>query len=117
MAVRKNYREIKENPALSYITQISGITDIKDDEPQKSVESPIENVLKEASSLEISSTPEGYKIKPQYTEIKTRRVQLIFPPSLFRKAQARAKRLNLSLNEFICLMLDAILHNDPDPEK
>ncbi len=114
MAVRKNYREIKENPALSYITQISGTTE---NEPQKSVESPIENVLKEASSLEISSTPEGYKIKPQYTEIKTRRVQLIFPPSLFRKAQARAKRLNLSLNEFICLMLDAILRNDPDPEK
>ena len=112
--MKRNYREVKDNPALGYITQMSATSE----EEKKEATEPqsLEAVLQEVSSIEITPTPEGYKIKPQYSEVKTRRVQLIFPPSLFRKAQARAKLSNLSLNEFICLVLDAIVHDDPDPE-
>ena len=107
--MKRNYREVKDNPALGYISQISATSE----EEKKEATEPqsLEAVLQEVSSIEITPTPEGYKIKPQYSEVKTRRVQLIFPPSLFRKALS-----NLSLNEFICLVLDAIVHDDPDPE-
>lgn len=112
--MKRNYREVKNNPALGYISQIS---DTSEEEKKEATEpQSLEAVLQEASSIEITPKPEGYKIKPQYSEVKTRRVQLIFPPSLFRKAQARARLLNLSLNEFICLVLDAIVHDDTDPE-
>ena len=111
--MKRNYRDVKDNPALSYISQMS----LEEKEEAIEQQEPLEPVLKEVSLIEIPSTPEGYKIKPQYGEIKTRRVQLVFPPLLFRKVQRRAKRLNLSLNEFVCLILDAIVHNDPDPEE
>ena len=111
--MKRNYRDVKDNPALSYISQMS----LEEKEEAVEPQEQLEPVLKEVSSVEIPSTPEGYKIKPQYGEIKTRRVQLVFPPSLFRKVQRRAKRLNLSMNEFVCLILDAIVHNDPDPEE
>ena len=112
--MKKSYRDVKDNPALSYISQMSAEEKEEVADPQESV---LEPVLKEVTSIEIPATPEGYKVKPQYSEIKTRRVQLVFPPSLFRKVQRRAKRLNLSLNELVCLILDAIVRNDADPEE
>ena len=116
--MKKNYRDVKDNPALSYISQMS-VVEEKEEEHQADEQStyeqePLEPVLKEVASIEIPVTPKGYKVKPQYSEIKTRRVQLVFPPSLFRKVQRRAKRLNLSLNEFVCLILDAIVRDDPE---
>ena len=77
---------------------------------------PLQNVLTQAATVEVAPTPEGFRIKPQYSEIKSRRVQLVFPPSLFRKVQARAKATHVSLNEFVCLVLEAVVHDDLDPE-
>ena len=77
----------------------------------------LEETLRKASELKIPATPAGYRISPQYRELKTHRTQLVFPPSLFRKAKKRAQQLNVSLNEFICLILEAIVGNDADPKK
>ena len=114
--MKKNCRDVKDNPTLNYVSQMSVIEE-KKEEVAESQESELEHVLREVLVVEIPATPEGYKVKPQYGETKTRRVQLVFPPSLFRKLQRRAKRLNLSLNEFVCLILDAIVRNDADPEE
>ena len=123
MSTKKSYREVKDNPALSYITQIQDKSESQREdtvdlaEPSSTSENaPLQNVLTRAATVEVAPTPEGFRIKPQYSEIKSRRVQLVFPPSLFRKVQARAKATHVSLNEFVCLVLEAVVHDDPDPE-
>ena len=152
-ATRKNYQEIKDNPALSYISQMrtqdseeykrednqvfqeevseiselsekSAVAEIEKTESDQVTEKALEpnaetleETLRKASELKIPATPAGYRISPQYRELKTHRTQLVFPPSLFRKAKKRAQQLNVSLNEFICLILEAIVGNDADPKK
>ena len=123
MSTKKSYREVKDNPALSYISQIQDKSEKKSEGtfdiaklPQIAEDAPLQNVLTQAATVEVAPTPDGFRIKPQYSEIKSRRVQLVFPPSLFRKVQARAKTAHVSLNEFICLVLEAVVHDDPDPE-
>ena len=161
-ATRKNYQEIKDSPALSYISQMhtqnsdecgheyeregnqdfhEGISEVSEmsaipetneevkgvtegiessDVTEKPLETPsetLEETLRKASEMKIPATPAGYRISPQYRELKTHRTQLVFPPSLFRKAKRRAQQLNISLNEFICLILQAIVGNDADPKK
>ena len=123
--MRKNYQEIKDSPALSYISQMQNqeenevLSNGEAVKPKESVDSPIEpleEILKKATEIEIPATPAGYRITAQYRELKTHRTQLVFPPSLFRKVKRRAKQLNISLNEFVCLILQAIVENDPDPK-
>ena len=123
--MRKNYQEIKDSPALSYISQMQNQKEnevLSKDEavkPEESVDSPVEpleEILQKATEIEIPATPAGYRITAQYRELKTHRTQLVFPPSLFRKVKRRAKQLNISLNEFVCLILQAIVENDPDPK-
>lgn len=105
--MKKNYQEIKENPALSYISQMN------DDNTASKIEAEdLETILQNASAVEIEPVPDGYKIKPQYSEVKTRRVQLVFPPSLFKKVQSQAKKANMSVNEFVCLILNAVINRD-----
>ena len=123
--MRKNYQEIKDSPALSYISQMQNqeekevLSKGEAVKPEESVDSPVESleeILKKATEIEIPATPAGYRITAQYRELKTHRTQLVFPPSLFRKVKRRAKQLNISLNEFVCLILQAIVENDPDPK-
>jgi len=109
--MKKSYQEVKENPALSYISQMN------DDSFASGAETEIESeelgtMLQNASAVKIEPVPEGYKIKPQYSEVKSRRVQLVFPPSLFKKVQSQAKKANMSVNEFVCLILDAVVNRD-----
>ena len=61
--MKRNYREVKDNPALGYISQMS----VTSEEEKKETTEPqsLETVLQEASSIEITPTPEGYKI-PRY---------------------------------------------------
>ena len=102
--------------------EVKGVTEgiEASDVTEKTLETPsetLEETLRKASEMKIPATPVGYRISPQYRELKTHRTQLVFPPSLFRKAKKRAQQLNVSLNEFICLILQAIVGNDADPKK
>ena len=49
--------------------------------------------------------PIGYK--PAYIEVKSKRVQLVFQPSIYNKAKIRAAEKGLSLNEYIHRLIDA----------
>ena len=51
--------------------------------------------------------PEGYKIAPQYVELKTKRVQLLVQPSLYEAVKAKASSLGISTNEAISEALKA----------
>ena len=147
MSTKKNYKDVKENPALSYISQIHAdkfesdreghfhvgsvppgagyknkdqngtITGCNTQNDQLIDGNSLSQNFAQTVPIDITPTPEGFKIKPQYSEIKTRRVQLVFPPSLFRKVKARATNAHISVNEFVCLVLDAVVHHDPDPEE
>lgn len=105
--MKKNYQEVKENPALSFISQMNEESNTSEAEVENE---NLDTILQNASSVEIAPVPEGYKIKPQYGEVKSRRVQLVFPPSLFKKVQSQAKKANISVNEFVCLILDAVVN-------
>lgn len=50
--------------------------------------------------------PEGYKLNPLYIETKSKRVQLVLQPSLYKRVKAAADKENLSFNEYCHRLLD-----------
>lgn len=52
------------------------------------------------------TAPEGYKLAPEYIETKTKRVQLVFQPSIYKRAKAAATEQGLSLNEYLHRLID-----------
>lgn len=53
--------------------------------------------------------PEGYKIDPRFIEKKTKRVQLVLQPSLYKRAQKAAKKQKISFNEMVHQLLNEYL--------
>ena len=45
--------------------------------------------------------------KPAYVEVKSKRVQLVFQPSIYERAKAKATKQNISLNEYIHRLIDS----------
>ncbi len=54
----------------------------------------------------VPNVPKGFKYVPDYKEIKSKRVQLVFPPSLANKIKSVAKRNNLSVNTLCISILE-----------
>lgn len=48
--------------------------------------------------------PEGYKLVS--TEVKSKRVQLVFKPSTYAKAKAKAEAQGISLNEYMHKLIE-----------
>lgn len=62
---------------------------------------------------EQAAAPAGYKLNPAYVEKRTRRVQLVFQPSLYEKAEAHYKALGYrSFNDYINSILEAELNKE-----
>lgn len=57
--------------------------------------------------------PEGMKLNPEYIEKyiekRTKRVQLVFQPSIYEAAKVRAIELGTSLNDYIHQLIEADL--------
>lgn len=91
MPKRKSFiDEETGNPALAFISETS-IKAVEDGEETK------EQELKAPTG---EKPPKGYKYNPLYIETKTKRVQLVFQPSLYEKIRAASKAAGLSFNEF-----------------
>ena len=45
--------------------------------------------------------PQGFKPNPEYIETRSKRVQLLMQPSLYKQLKARAKREKRSLNDHV----------------
>ena len=45
--------------------------------------------------------PEGYKLNPEFIELKSRRVQILIQPSVHEAIKAKAKAEGISTNEAI----------------
>lgn len=50
--------------------------------------------------------PKGYRLNPEFLEVKSKRVQLVFRPSTYKAARAAAKRAGVSLNEYIHQLIE-----------
>lgn len=80
-------KEREESPALMFISTADKTKETNTETPSR-------------------HAPEGYKINPEYIELKTKRVQLILQPSLYSKVKATAQAKNLSVNEFCHRVLE-----------
>lgn len=76
------------NPAEGYFTQ------------------PQQQEIQQEQPATIAKPPAGYKPNPAYIETKSRRVQLLFKPSVHEKAKAKAKLAGISVNQYICDLVE-----------
>lgn len=98
MAKKKSFVTDNDNPALAFISQES-----------KDAVDRGEDSRRADTSLK---APEGYKINPLYIETKTKRVQLVWQPSLFEKVKAASRAEGISLNEYVHRVLRAAVGED-----
>ncbi len=93
MATKKSFIS-EDNPALRFLSSAG--------ENSQAEEAPAKKPAAKAKTpRRTPAAPEGYKINPQYIEKKTRRVQLIMRPSLYKAIQKAAKKAGLSVNDYI----------------
>lgn len=99
-------KSFKDNPALQFIS---------DTEPEAKEQKPIEK--EEPVQNEWASIPKGYKLNPQYVEVKSRRLQLVLQPSLYKRVKKQAKAHKLSVNEYVHRVLDQATREDAEKEQ
>ena len=91
MAPKKTFKG-QANPALAFIStpaQPQAGT-VADREPTSS-----------KPQIRKSDAPAGYKVNPAFIETKSRRIQLLFQPSLHQAVKEIAEARGQSVNEFI----------------
>lgn len=54
--------------------------------------------------------PKGYKISPVYIETKSRRLQLLLKPSIFKKLKQTADKKHTSVNDLVNSILEESLN-------
>ena len=86
----------KDNPALSFMTPV------EEEEATVDVVKPVKR----------SEAPEGYKVKPEFIETKSKRVQLLLQPSTVDAIKTLAKKKGLSMNEAINEAIQDYLQNE-----
>lgn len=97
MAKRKTFvtdTALYEDPALSFISR--------------------DRVQESAAEIVPSSKiiPKGYRSNPACVEIKSRRVQMIMQPSLYKRIKQASEQAGLSFNEFCCRVLEQSMQNE-----
>lgn len=92
-------RKSFKNPALQFISE-------PNEEEQDLTEAKEQPKEEGCAGQDPGVVPEGYKLNPMFVEVKSRRLQLVMQPSLYQRVKARAKELDLSVNEYIHQTLD-----------
>lgn len=78
-------------PTMSFISEDS----------IKAVDRIIEEDKKPAKRTAPLKAPEGYKVNPEFIELKSRRVQALVQPSVYEAVKAKAQAEGISTNEAI----------------
>ncbi len=86
----------KDNPALSFMTPV------EEEEATVDVVKPVKR----------SEAPEGYKVKPEFIETKSKRVQLLLQPSTVEAIKILASKKGISMNEAINEAIQEYLHKE-----
>ncbi len=100
MAKKKSLITDNDNPALAFISRESK-TAVDREETQKA----------QSGSTSLKA-PEGYRVNPLYIETRTKRVQLVWQPSLFEKVKAASEAEGISINEYVHRVLRAAVGED-----
>jgi len=98
-------KSFKGNPALQFISSSGNKEPVEEErtearEPRKPKATG--KGRPDPAKAPPSIIPQGYRLVP---EAKSKRVQLLMQPSLFQEAKKAATAENLSLNEYIGLVL------------
>lgn len=86
-------KSFMDSPALRFITS-------NEEKPQKE-----EKITPKKDEL-----PKGYKISPVYIETKSRRLQLLLKPSIFKKLKQTADKKHTSVNDLVNSILEENLN-------
>ncbi len=95
---KKNFLNLSseiDNPTMAFISEES----INEAEKQ--------NHEIKINTISLEAPPKGYKINPLYIETKTKRVQLVLQPTLYKKIRTESKKAGLSLNEYAHRVFEA----------
>lgn len=84
--VKKSFK----NPALNFISEETK-KGVDGEEKKEKIMDPV--------------VPEGYKISPEFIELKSKRVQLLVQPSTIDAVKKIAKKNKVSVNEMINIIL------------
>ena len=103
---RKNFKNL-ENPAEMYLSGVSPVneppTTAQIVEPKS--EEPEEQVRKDEA-------PKGFRVNPAFIEKRSKRFQMLMPPSLIDAVKQRAKEQGTSANSLIINLLEKELFGD-----
>ena len=66
--------------------------------------------LEEKIAPKKEELPKGYKISPVYIETKSRRLQLLLKPSIFKKLKQTADKKHTSVNDLVNSILEESLN-------
>lgn len=86
----------RNNPAFSFISSASA-----------EEEAPTTGADQHEQKKPTAEDNTRYKLNPEYIEVKSKRVQLVFQPSVKAAAEERASELGISLNEYIHRLIKA----------
>lgn len=104
----------KNNPALAFITT----GEEEPQTPQPTAKKPAtkkatakkttksqETAKEEPTTKTPGKPPKGYKINPEFIELKSQRLNLLLQPSVVKRVKKMAKSKKLSVNETISQIL------------
>lgn len=89
MANKKSFKS-DMHPAMQFISQ---------------TEEPVPEEVPVVAQPSKSKAPDGYKLNPLYIETKSKRVQLLIPPSVHERLKRYADKKGESVNEIANLFL------------
>lgn len=101
-----------KQPALQFITSAAP-TETTDQEP-----GPADHVreAKEMTppggTIDPETPPAGYRKNPLFIENKSRRLQLLVQPSLYKELKAGAEKNGVSVNEYVHRLLKAAMQKE-----
>ena len=89
--------DLQNDPSLAFISAADDTAGNLPDQ-QQAAGLPDAEAL---APLKHGAPPKGYRLNPEFVEVKSKRVQLVFRPSTYKAAKAAAKKAGLSLNEWM----------------
>lgn len=93
-------KTFKDNPALQFITAADGSEEAAEDQSRAAAQQITEQ------------PPAGYRLNPLYVELKTKRLQLVIPPSTYTELKAAAAAAGISANEYCNRAIKAAILKD-----
>ena len=98
----KGAEETKQNPINNFLGE---------EEPERKPSTKRSTPARKAEppAYTDEKPPKGYRIDPRFMEVKSKRVQFVFQPSLLERFKAESARRNTSMNDLMHVALKRIL--------